>query len=133
MRNRKAQIDRIIQEHERFRREIEYKLSPEYEPSKKKKKRKKKKSALKKRKVKHWGSYGAYCKSEAFKIWKEAVLKKANYKCSLCGRPATIAHHINYRKWGTERVSDGVAVCVYHHNIYHFDKEVERQMKNQFN
>ena len=82
--------------------------------------------------IKTWPDYESYCKSKEFKKWKRKVLNKYNKKCIICGDKATIAHHINYRRWGTEKVEDGVAVCQYHHDYFHYDKEIEKLMKEQF-
>ncbi len=67
------------------------------------------------RKIEKWGSYRQYLKSRAFKVWKLAVLEKAKHKCYFCGQKAETAHHLRYRKWGTERIEDGIAVCNHCH------------------
>lgn len=58
-----------------------------------------------------WKNYAEYCNSEQFKRWRKRVLRKAGYICEKCGSIAVSAHHLKYRKWGTEKVSDGLALC----------------------
>ncbi len=66
-----------------------------------------------------WKKYEDYCKSRQFIAWKTLVLNKYKGKCQHCNKPASTAHHIRYRRWGFELVSDGLALCtICHHNIH---------------
>jgi len=58
-----------------------------------------------------WKTYKAYCMSGKFKAWKRKVLQKARYKCEVCNGQAISAHHKIYRRWGTEKIEDGIALC----------------------
>lgn len=50
-------------------------------------------------------------------------------RCVKCGSNATIAHHLNYKKWGTELVSDGIAVCKHcHYHVYHADIYLDNEL-----
>lgn len=81
------------------------------------------------RKVEKWANYRDYTNSRAFKIWKIEVLRKAKYKCSRCNLKAEVAHHVRYRKWGTEKLSDGIALCNFCHlEIYHADKRLDQEL-----
>ena len=78
--------------------------------------------------IEKWENYPHYCQSKAFKIWKAAVLKRDKHRCQRCGEKATVAHHLKYRRWGTEKLSDGVALCNFcHTKVYHADKELDRE------
>jgi hypothetical protein len=72
-----------------------------------------------------WSSYLGYCKSSKYKKWKEKVLRKYKYLCQgknrKCGNQAVFAHHLIYRKWGQELVTDGLAVCWGCHEEIHKD------------
>ena len=61
------------------------------------------------------------------RIWREEVLKRANYKCEYCGEKATIAHHIQSKKLKPFFALDpenGLACCEKCHYKYgHRDKE----------
>lgn len=94
----------------------EGKMVPRSELNKRGKKKKQSKlskpeSLLLKRRLQIWPNYQEYCKSKAFSLWKKAVLIRDKYKCQLCGGRANTAHHKKYRKWGTEELSDGFAIC----------------------
>jgi len=123
-------FNRIKKEDEEYRR----KVSGKQEPKKKKKKRKRPnfRKLLNNRRVGIWRDYGSYCRSKEFKLWKKAVLMRGNYKCSICGVKAIIAHHLIYKKWGTEKVTDGTALCFACHEMIHYDLWAMKQMKVQF-
>ena len=85
---------------------------------------------LQSRKIEKWANYRDYTNSKAFKIWKMEILRKAKYKCCRCGSKAEVAHHVKYRKWGTEKLSDGMALCNYCHlEIYHADKRLDEELE----
>lgn len=66
-----------------------------------------------------WRNYAEYCRSEQFKKWKQRVLKKYYWLCQICGHTASIAHHLRYPVWGTEKITDGLALCFNCHNNIH--------------
>ena len=80
-----------------------------------------------------WPTYAHYCMSRQFKTWKKSVLTRDKYKCKYksCGDPAKVAHHLHYRKWGTELLSDGMSVCYNCHRRIHYVaiKEKEQSIK----
>ena len=61
------------------------------------------------------------------RIWREEVLKRANYKCEYCGKEATIAHHIQPKKLEPSFALDpenGLACCEKCHYKYgHSDSD----------
>jgi hypothetical protein len=69
----------------------------------------------------------ALCKEWFLRIWREEVLKRANYKCEYCGKPATIAHHSKSKKLEPFFALDpdyGLACCEKCHYKYgHRDME----------
>lgn len=76
-----------------------------------------------------WKSYKQYCNSRQFRKWKNKVIKRDNHKCRFCGGKATTAHHIRYRTWGTEKVSDGIAVCnKCHYEKAHTDIKLDKEL-----
>lgn len=59
---------------------------------------------------------------KAFNVFKQVVLKKAKYKCEVCGDPASTAHH--YRPQGSYgylkyNIKNGVAICTSCHFKHH--------------
>jgi len=126
-------FNRIKKQDEEYRKRNSPEGSGKQKPKKKKKrKRSSFRKRLNNRRVGIWKDYQHYCRSREFKIWKEAVLAKVNYKCKHCKGRASIAHHVKYRRWGTEKVSDGIAICYGCHNLEHYDKEIAKLMKAQF-
>lgn len=135
MKPRKSVIER---NKRNFNKLLELRKSCESSPAKKvtkkkfkKKRKKRRKLTLKDRRIGKWKNYKHYCNSQAFRIWKVAVLRRDKYKCRLCGEKAVTAHHIRYRKWGTERLEDGLAVCMdCHTSKFHVDKDLDKEYKN---
>lgn len=72
-----------------------------------------------------WPTYKDYCNSSWFKNWEYRILRKYKNICQLCGKLASIAHHLKYRKWGTEKITDGIAVCHNCHEIIHNSKKLD--------
>lgn len=55
------------------------------------------------------------------KIWREEVLKRADYECEYCGKKATIAHHVRTKKLEPFFALDpdnGLACCEWCHYKY---------------
>lgn len=67
------------------------------------------------------------CTNEELKVWREEVLKRADYKCEYCGEPATDVHHIKPQKLEPFFALDpdyGVACCEQcHYGKAHSDPE----------
>lgn len=77
----------------------------------------------------------SFYKSTPYRRWRDAVLKKANYKCERCARygrtldgmpvPAVVAHHKKPLEAHPElglRVDNGEALCARCHNEAHPEK-----------
>jgi len=62
-----------------------------------------------------------YLKSDAWKRKRYVVLKRDNWKCVFCGRPATQVHHKRYAKYniGKEPIEWLVSVCESCHEAQH--------------
>ncbi len=62
-----------------------------------------------------------YLKSDAWKRKRYVVLKRDNWKCVYCGRPATQVHHKRYAKYniGREPIEWLVSICKSCHNARH--------------
>jgi len=59
--------------------------------------------------------------TEGYNIWRQEVLKRANYKCEYCGEKATIAHHIRPQKlepFFSFDPDNGIACCSKCHYRY---------------
>lgn len=77
----------------------------------------------------------SFYKSTPYRRWREAVLKKANYKCERCARygrtldgmpvPAVVAHHKKTVEEYPELrlcIDNGEALCARCHNREHPEK-----------
>ena len=93
-----------------------------------KKKRVKKKRHIQKTKLK-WKSYKQYLKSDAWKIKRDKVIKRANSWCEICKvKRAWQVHHKTYKRIFRERLSDLIATCETCHKAEHnllTDEEIE--------
>lgn len=71
-------------------------------------------------------NYKQFTEAE-LRIWRDEVLKRANYKCEYCGKEATTAHHIQPKKLKPFFALDpenGLACCEWCHYKYgHRDRE----------
>lgn len=64
----------------------------------------------------------AKLRSEADKLWYEAILKMANYKCEVCGKKAIQAHHFVPKSLSNAlrfQLINGVALCIQCHFSHH--------------
>lgn len=64
--------------------------------------------------------------------FREAVFKRDNHKCVVCGAPAVDAHHIMERKlWldGGYYVDNGASVCEQHHWDAELNKISPRELR----
>lgn len=63
-------------------------------------------------------------RSEKYKEWRQAVYKRDNYKCVICGSTHKLnAHHLySYSNCKTLRylVKNGVTLCHKHHEQFHY-------------
>lgn len=71
-------------------------------------------------------NYHKYLKSDAWQAKRQAILKRAGYKCRQCGARATEVHHETYRRIYNERLSDLTALCRRCHQARHDNKEKKR-------
>lgn len=63
--------------------------------------------------------YTEYLKSNHWRSFRKKVLSFWNNECSLCGAPATEAHHRNYNSLGKEKITDCIALCRNCHERHH--------------
>lgn len=82
--------------------------------------------------------YEAYLQTERFDRIRQAVLKRDNYKCVVCGRTETLqVHHLTYRNLYHEPTGDLITLCRPCHSVYHaIDKRreaVDAVYQNQIN
>lgn len=76
-----------------------------------------------------------------YRKWKVEVFKRYDRKCAICGKKHTdncklIPHHINsWDKYPDERylVENGIALCEYHHKLFHSKYGYGSNDKEQFN
>jgi len=67
-----------------------------------------------------WEWYDGYLETPAWRRRREAVLKRADYRCEGCGiNRATQAHHLTYKRAGEEMLFDLVAICDVCHERVH--------------
>ena len=64
------------------------------------------------------GAYENYLESPAWKVKRDAVMKRDGYQC-VCGAEATEVHHKTYHNIGKEPSSDLVALCKECHEREH--------------
>lgn len=70
-----------------------------------------------------------------WKVCKDIVLKRANYKCKLCDRPTDIVHHIWGRRTAPHlltHVCNCIALCfTCHASVHDAPKEGNRKIENK--
>ena len=67
-------------------------------------------------------NYLEYLTSKEWKEVRELALKRAGYKCQICGSTQNLdVHHNTYDHLGneTEHLEDLVVLCAEHHQLYH--------------
>lgn len=64
-----------------------------------------------------------YLKSDNWKRKRAIVLKRDNFKCQICGAPATQVHHKKYYKnaLGKEHIEHLISVCNKCHKTCHLE------------
>lgn len=68
--------------------------------------------------------YGSiYLKSKEWKIKRDFILKRDNYKCRCCGNNASDVHHIHYRNVYEEKEKQLISLCRLCHEKVHFSNE----------
>jgi 5-methylcytosine-specific restriction endonuclease McrA len=68
--------------------------------------------------------YSAYLLTTAWRLKRQAVMKRANNWCEGCaGKPATEVHHLTYKHVGNELLFELVAVCDDCHRRAHEDSQ----------
>jgi len=70
-----------------------------------------------------WKTYDEYLLSSTWKKIRKKILKRDDYKCQICGKPANEVHHKRYRKWGEENEDDLIAICKTCHEAKHKEKK----------
>lgn len=64
--------------------------------------------------------YKEYLQTDHWQILRKTMLKRAGYKCSLCGESKPLhVHHNTYERRGCERISDLVVLCHECHEAFH--------------
>ena len=65
-------------------------------------------------------NYKEYLRSEHWKEIRSAALKRAGYKCQVCGYNKNLqVHHNNYKNIGHEEDTDLVVLCWKCHKTFH--------------
>lgn len=65
-------------------------------------------------------TYKDYLKSEHWMVTRKAALRRANYRCQLCGSTKFLqVHHNNYKNLGHEKDTDLIVLCKYCHGRHH--------------
>ena len=65
------------------------------------------------------GSYNDYLKTDHWKKTRMRILKKKNFRCSVCSKPAKNVHHHSYKNLGYERDYELSALCARCHELVH--------------
>lgn len=64
--------------------------------------------------------YQEYLKTDHWQEIRKTMLKRASYKCSVCGMSKPLhVHHNTYDRRGCEKTSDLVVLCHDCHEVYH--------------
>jgi len=64
--------------------------------------------------------YQEYLKTDHWQALRKTMLKRACYKCSVCGMNKPLhVHHNTYESRGAEKMSDLVVLCHECHEVYH--------------
>ena len=59
---------------------------------------------------------------------RKAALKRAGYRCQICGnREPLSVHHNNYESVGRERAKDVIAICESCHKVHHKSMELVKE------
>jgi len=76
--------------------------------------------------------YNLYIKSKHWDKRKNVFWKKHERKCVICGSSGFInLHHIVYGNYGIEKDEHLVALCRYHHQLYHDTYKTKRNMEKE--
>ena len=66
-----------------------------------------------------WPLYRAYLDSDDWRRRRALVLARDGWTCRVCSSRASVAHHVDYSRVGSERLSDLLALCAEHHRAVH--------------
>ena len=77
----------------------------------------------KKQKQKWWSWYNDYLSSLYWLEKREAVLKRDNNKCCICGGLANQVHHLTYQRVGNELLDDLISICAQCHTNLHQEQD----------
>lgn len=76
----------------------------------------------------HKRNYALYLESSEWKAKQRAVLKRDDYRCTICSAPAEHIHHLTYDRIFDEPLYDLVSVCIACHEIIHtLDKKAQNK------
>jgi len=75
--------------------------------------------------------YSEYLQSKHWRHFRENVLKRSNYRCSICNTDNNIhVHHRTYENRGHENYEDVIVLCGNCHHLFHKTKHIEKEVKN---
>lgn len=63
--------------------------------------------------------YARYLRSAKWRTKQQSIMKRDGYKCRLCGKRATMVHHLTYARIFNEQPYDLVAICKSCHDLLH--------------
>ena len=67
--------------------------------------------------------YREYMRSKTWRKKRRKVLRRAEFKCEECGATGHLeVHHLTYKRFGQEPLSDLKALCFDCHQVKHEDK-----------
>lgn len=65
-------------------------------------------------------NYKKYMSSAAWRKTRQEALKRAGYKCEVCGATKNLhVHHLTYKNFTHEQPEDLKVLCQYHHRAVH--------------
>lgn len=72
--------------------------------------------------------YGLYLKTPHWQRVRAEALKRAEYRCQVCGNTEFLqVHHRDYTRRGCERPADVTVLCDTHHKVFHeYEKAARR-------
>lgn len=65
-------------------------------------------------------AYNEYMQSDAWEKLRKRVFKRDGHKCKLCGGAEVLqCHHLTYKRFGKEKLSDLMTLCKDCHELIH--------------
>ena len=74
------------------------------------------------------GDLNAYYYTPAWRAKRQVCIDRYCGRCAYCGNKAVQAHHKTYKRFGHERQSDLVAVCVRCHKVITIVNRIKRRI-----